>query len=99
MEKRISNAKCYVEDVADTIARYIDNKDNYPHNACLIVHNYPHNACLIVQPALCETVIDDPQYTKDCDIYDLRHFIRKKTNGEELPDRASIERLARRYYA
>ena len=79
MEKRISNAKRYVEDVADTIARYIDNKDNYPHNA--------------------ETVIDDPQYTKDCDIYDLRHFIRKKTNGEELPDRASIERLARRYYA
>ena len=33
MEKRISNAKRYVEDVADTIARYIDNKDNYPHNA------------------------------------------------------------------
>lgn len=88
MEKRISNAKRYVEDVADTIARYIDNKDNYPHNACLIV-----------LPALCETVIDDPQYTKDCDIYDLRHFIRKKTNGEELPDRVSIERLARRYYA
>lgn len=88
MEKRISNAKRYVEDVADTIARYIDNKDNYPHNACLIV-----------QPALCETVIDDPQYTKDCDIYDLRHFIRKETNGEELPDRDSIERLARRYYA
>ena len=80
MKRRISNAKGYVEDVADTITRYIDNKENYPNNACL-------------------TVIDDPQYTKDCDIYDLRHFIKKEANGEELPDRDSIERLARRYYA
>ncbi|MGI6222998.1 MAG: hypothetical protein ACOYJG_05275 [Prevotella sp.] len=87
-EKRISNAKSYVDDVADTINRYIVNKDNYPNHACLIV-----------QPILCETLIDDPRYTKGCDIYDLRQFIKKTPNGKELPDRESIERLARRYYA
>ena len=88
MEKRIANAKRYVDDVTDTINRYIVDKDNYPSHSCLIV-----------QPMLCETLIDDPLNTKGCDIYDLRQFIKREPGGRELSDRESIERLARRYYA
>lgn len=87
IEKRIANAKSYVDDVADTIKRYISNKDDYPQDSHLIV-----------QPVLCETLIDDPRYSKDCDIYDLRMFIKTGEDGAQKPDLEHIWRLAEIYY-
>lgn len=50
MKKRIEDIKSYINEVTDLIKRYINNYDQYPKGARLLV-----------EPVLCETVIDDQE--------------------------------------
>lgn len=87
MIKRISDAKAYTNDVYDLISRYLVNPNRYPDNSQLIV-----------QPTLCETIIDDPEGTQSCDVYDIRQFVTTDREGTPVPNLRHIQHLAKRYY-
>lgn len=87
LTKKFNTAGEYVQQIVEMINRFL----RYPDD-------YPKTPCLIVQPQLCVPIIDEPSTTRDCDIYDLNHFITTSKSGKKYPNLRNIVRMARRYF-
>ena len=87
MKKRIEDIKSYINEVADLIKRYINNSDEYPKGARLLV-----------EPVLCETVIDDPRGCRGVEQYNINRFVKIDNHGIRIPNLRAIMELAKKYY-
>jgi hypothetical protein len=87
MKKRIEDIKSYINEVADLIRRYINNSDEYPKGARLLV-----------EPVLCETVIDDPRGCRGVEQYNINRFVKIDNHGIRIPNLRAIMELAKKYY-
>ena len=87
MKKRIEDIKSYINEVTDLIIRYINNYDEYPKGARLLV-----------EPVLCETVIDDPRGCRGVEQYNINRFLKIDNHGIPIPNLHAIIELAKKYY-
>ena len=87
MKKRIEDIKSYINEVTDLIKRYINNYDQYPRGARLLV-----------EPVLCETVIDDPRGCRGVEQYNINKFVKIDNHGIPIPNLHAIMELAKKYY-
>ena len=87
MNKRIEDIKSYINEVTDLIKRYINNYDEYPKGARLLV-----------EPILCETVIDDPRGCRGVEQYNINKFVKIDRYGIPMPNLHAIMELAKKYY-
>ncbi len=87
MNKRIEDIKSYINEVTDLIKRYINNQDQYPRGARLLV-----------EPVLCETVIDDPRGCRGVEQYNINKFVKTDNYDIPMPNLDAIMELAKKYY-
>ena len=87
MKKRIEDIKSYINEVTDLIIRYINNYDEYPKGARLLV-----------EPILCETVIDNPKGCRGVEQYNINRFLKIDNHGIPIPNLHAIIELAKKYY-
>lgn len=87
LTKKFNTAGEYVQQIVEMINRFL----RYPED-------YAQKPCLIVQPQLCVPIIDAPDSSRGCDVYDLNHFIYTSKSGKKYPNLRNIVRMARKYF-
>lgn len=86
-QDRIQDLKRFEEQIFDVLQEYIDNKEDYPNDAVLIVRNSNH-----------EVSIDSQDEFPKCTTYEIENYLRSDDAGDIEPDIDAVNELASKYF-
>lgn len=86
-QDRIQDLKRFEEQIFDVLHEYIDNKEDYPNDAVLIVSNSNHKVS-----------IDSKDESPKCATYGIENYLRSDDAGDIEPDVDAVNELASKYF-